>query len=791
MPQVVQAACPGCKSVLQIPADWVSQAIRCKACGTVMQAKAPAPAPVARWVPSPAPVPAAPTPPPVAVPPPAPRSAKTPVPAARKSAPPPPPVVKPAPVKPATAPLPVGRAVAPAPAPAAVPSFDFMAPAEDTGSVPSRRRKKRGGGSWIGLGILAGILLLGGVVTYAFLPKIKAILAEAAAAEKRTTDDEDPPVRQVHKPKPSGKVSNPAPKGKPRTGQPSEKPNPTRPIDKPKDPTKPKPKPRPNPPPDEDPPTTPRPTPLASGQFPRRALIISVHNYLYANPLSDPPQIKESSIDRLTRALGNGLKVPTTQIFRLSDMDKKEPRPPLKTVIEQGLTNFLKTTRKQDRILVFFLGHTKAIDNEAFLVPIEGEFEDAKTLIPLKWVYEQMAKCDCRQKILIIDGNRFDAAQGEERPSSGPMDPKFEAALKSPPPGVQVWSACSSGQQSNEFEEAPLGLFLDTLRRGLAPEKGKGATTGRIQQADDLIPLAVLNEWVGKNMADALEKRKLVQKPFISGNPPLVEVAYDKTEAPAARPMFPSVASGDQKLVKQILDEISLPSLKGNEGGGQDVKFNHLPPFSPDALKAYDGELKPDSKLRQAIHDARVALWAISRSTPPADLQGDVENMRARLKVNLSIMQDKYTKPGAGRAEMIFKDRVFEDSKQMSRIVAELEDVLQKLKEAGEEKDKAPKRWQANYTIILARFQAQLAYLEEYQSLLGAMRKEFPPHDPAIHNGWKMAAKEKASDAAGKKYDKSARKLYGDAASAYRGTPWEVLAKREKFTALGLEWQPY
>src|SRR5262245_40915412 len=39
MAQVIQAKCPGCKKVLRIPTDWVHQAIKCKHCGTVLQAR--------------------------------------------------------------------------------------------------------------------------------------------------------------------------------------------------------------------------------------------------------------------------------------------------------------------------------------------------------------------------------------------------------------------------------------------------------------------------------------------------------------------------------------------------------------------------------------------------------------------------------------------------------------------------------------------------------------------------------------------------------------------------------
>ena len=54
-----------------------------------------------------------------------------------------------------------------------------------------------------------------------------------------------------------------------------------------------------------------------------------------------------------------------------------------------------------------------------------------------------------------------------------------------------------------------------------------------------------------------------------------------------------------------------------------------------------------------------------------------------------------------------------------------------------------------------------------------------------------MASKQKASDAAGKKYDKEARKRFAALAEKYPNTPWAVLSKRENLTALGMEWQAY
>jgi hypothetical protein len=81
--------------------------------------------------------------------------------------------------------------------------------------------------------------------------------------------------------------------------------------------------------------------------------------------------------------------------------------------------------------------------------------------------------------------------------------------------------------------------------------------------------------------------------------------------------------------------------------------------------------------------------------------------------------------------------------------------------------------------------------LFEYQSMLGSMRREFPPRDPNLHGGWKLASRQTLEgDSTGKKSAKDAHKLLDKIIKDNAGSPWEVLAKREKLTNLGLEWQP-
>src|SRR5262245_41876447 len=115
MAQIVQAKCPGCKNVLRIPADYLHRPLKCKHCGTVIQAR---------------PKPTQPPTEDVGV-------ARTPVPAPR-------------PAKAATAPHRPDN-VTPPPAP-------FAALTEDDGTARTPPRKRKSG--WLAL---AGLLLTLGV----------------------------------------------------------------------------------------------------------------------------------------------------------------------------------------------------------------------------------------------------------------------------------------------------------------------------------------------------------------------------------------------------------------------------------------------------------------------------------------------------------------------------------------------------------------------------------------------------------------------------------------------------
>src|SRR5205823_7416656 len=90
-----------------------------------------------------------------------------------------------------------------------------------------------------------------------------------------------------------------------------------------------------------------------------------------------------------------------------------------------------------------------------------------------------------------------------------------DLALKNPPKGVQVWTACVEGQQSYEFEDERVsnGLFMDALYE--AANKG---IEGVIQKHGEPFPLKQMVEMVNARLKEELEPLKLVQTSRLSGD---------------------------------------------------------------------------------------------------------------------------------------------------------------------------------------------------------------------------------------------------------------------------------
>lgn len=512
--------------------------------------------------------------------------------------------------------------------------------------------------------------------------------------------------------------------------------------------------------------------PAATGPFPRRILAINIHNYLYFDPIGHG--VKPNDVHTQLGKLAQLLHVPASQLFELSDAAPgKAAQPPMRSVIESAVTDFCKTSRSQDRVIMLFSGHAVEVDEQPFLVPIEGELENKNSLIPLQWFFDQLNGCPARQKVLILDVCRQDPNRGTERQSGGPMGEKTDELLKNPPTGIQVWTACTAGQFSYE-DGAVLqgGIFLNSLLSALSP--GKAKLNLGLQKPQDPLPLAALSKTIDNATETEVEViYKAKQTPRISGAEKADGAAYDpNAPSPAAitiawKPAKGFRAAGPGLIGGILRDMADIPPVKIRPDADRGLDVEMFPVFSEAVMKEYAPN-NAKTPFRDAITKARTVLKKHAKSFQEV-FRGKIDEIKAR---------------------------VAKDQRGLATAVLELNESLEQLEDAAKKRDQEKsRRWQANFDYVHARLLERIAYTFEYNYMLASIRTDsLPELTPEQHTGWRLASRDKMQckgeeGKQAKKYASDAKEILKKLAEEHRGTPWEVLAKRDILNALGLEWK--
>lgn len=515
--------------------------------------------------------------------------------------------------------------------------------------------------------------------------------------------------------------------------------------------------------------------------FPRRALLIGVNDYLFANPLGYGERRGKNSPGGTTRDLRTHLEtffsIPSSQCVELSDRATVDPRAPLKSVIEKTIEHFLATSLPQDHIVLFFAGHVVEDEEkkDAYLVPIEGPLASPEAQVPLSWVYAKLQECPARQKVLILDVCRFDPARGNERPGGGPMGKTLDALLQQPPAGVQVWSSCVLEQQAYEFEDG--SLFLLALNDALIKLR-------RIQEHPHPLPIEELVPEVQKYLDGKLARAKeLKQTPRLVGKGPAGDAVFDPDRKPPQLaiqpPVFPGGAVAAKDQVEKILGEINqIPPVRMTRGGGpkdDGIKVSNLPPFLAKDLDAY----RPTESILdyESLADKFPLRAAVARALRV--LQNDAKKFS---------MKETFS----GTSTAAVKKQVLKEQGDPGKAGLYLEEALDELKTVADKRDEEPSpRWKALYDFIVARLMSRIVYVTEYNYLLAQIRTDSLPELPQGASGYRVGSKTKVSTPEGKIKDmvRDIKKAWDKIENEHKGTPWAVIAQRERLNALGLEWR--
>jgi hypothetical protein len=556
----------------------------------------------------------------------------------------------------------------------------------------------------------------------------------------------------------------------------------------------------------------------ASGVFPRRMLAISIHSYLYANPLHNgetgfaQDDTRQSGTDAAIRRLAERWRVPNEQRYHLTDARSKTDRDakaeqkkgdakvepirrstrslPLKGVIEGTISRFLDSSRAQDRIVLVFCGHAVEIKGETYLVPLEGDLEEVESLIPLKWFYDKLGACPAQEKVVIFDVCRLHPERGVERPHPGPMTEAMEKALHDSPDGVTVVTSCSKGEQSLELDHYEARVIFDNGTKGggvnlygsfflsmihAASSGGALAPEKKIPAPGDEIPVERFATWMKEKLGEVVlnrfgrERPQTVKATVKHRSEP---VAFNPAEPAPARFEFPTPPpSADPKAIMAIVREVELPPVKSFREDAPPPSISDVLPFTEETMKPYlAGELKLNdtpSNFQKVILDALEEMRKIRTSGSGTELPeyfgGDTSD---RAKEELRKVQEA-----------------------PARVEALLKEQLDNLEAIAEQKEKQPKRWQVHYEYVLAQVKLRICYVNQYNLALALVRSGKLPDRLEGQEGYRLTAEATLhKDTPGDYKDmlKDARQALTEISKQHPNTPWALLAKSDRTVAIGL-----
>lgn len=527
-----------------------------------------------------------------------------------------------------------------------------------------------------------------------------------------------------------------------------------------------------------------KPPPAKPVPLPRRLLVMSVSKYLYCNRLAAgqgrngvdlPTEIgKRLAFDwRVPQEPGN------QQLVVLSDT-APDPRPMLKPVITQAVADFCRTSRPQDRVLLYFGGHAVEVGGKAYLVPAEGDLAEPDGLVPLDDVWTKLKDCPAAQKAVVFDVCRMNEDDDRVRPGGEPMTPGLEKLLLAAPPGVQVVLTCSAGQQAREFRRTPSdasagdvsgSLFLSGIRHVAA----RGKLTAAPPKPDDPLPVAEWVEAVGKRMDAVCEATgKPKQTPKVAGTTPTALATADPAAPPAESVSLPPAPKGIPAAeLAKLTAAIAVPPVRERRTTDDD---DLAVPFSADRMTAYTPS-PADTPLRKAAVEALAEVRKLWVLTTGEDESGGLRTQFA------------------GATNDALKQRIAREQETPAKLILFLEDRDRALAAVADQlaEEKSP-YWRATYKYAQAQVKARLAFMHEYNLLLADIRADrLPPRDAAKgETGLQLVSVAKMkSKKDGQELADAARELFDAVAKEHPGTPWAVAAKRAKAEALGLEWRPF
>jgi len=237
--------------------------------------------------------------------------------------------------------------------------------------------------------------------------------------------------------------------------------------------------------------------PAAFGQGERFAVVIGIDDYETLGELSTCRNDARAVAEALVAAAGYR---PGRVVLLTDETSGASGRPTLATV-RRRIKQIAQLAREGDTVLVYFSGHGITRNGQGFLVPVDGDHENA---VPLAWVRKTLEDSPAKHKFLVLDVCHAGAAAK----GAGGIAP----SLSAPGDGVVMLLSSAADQVSYPDAQSGRSVFSRRFVDGLS---GEADANG-----DDAVTASELFAYVQRAMIDWSIATGKTQTPIVYPTPP-------------------------------------------------------------------------------------------------------------------------------------------------------------------------------------------------------------------------------------------------------------------------------
>ena len=270
------------------------------------------------------------------------------------------------------------------------------------------------------------------------------------------------------------------------------------------------------------------------------ALLVGVRKYAKSSELREL-HYAERDMDELAQVLRDGGYRPENLVLMTQTLGAENTRfLPIAANIRKELKALLRDRIEADSVLVAIAGHGLQFRGsvETYFCPADGRPDDKGTLLSLQEVYQELAGCEARFKLLLSDACRNDPIAAVSRRTSVNLASVTRPQLQRPPGGVAALFSCSEGELAYENDTLKHGVFFHFVIEGL-----RGAADF---DKDGQIGLEELTFFAKRRVLDFVRaeydgvRQMPVLKGEVGGLPVLVSLDRPKIpDRPLLRPILP------------------------------------------------------------------------------------------------------------------------------------------------------------------------------------------------------------------------------------------------------------